>query len=173
MNFRQLATVGTLGFAVVGVDVASASDANDLVEKSASAQSALMRGDVDGYLAFVKHGPDFTLMAPFGGTPTHGFDESVKNKAALARFFKNGSCDQEVVATYESKDLVVLVTLERVKVEAGGTPLQDWLLRVTQVYRRDDAEWLLVHRHADPLGHRISVEQAAALGRGSARDATK
>jgi hypothetical protein len=32
---------------------------------------------------------------------------------------------------------------------------------------RKGSEWELVHRHADPLVNRISVEQAAALAKGS------
>jgi hypothetical protein len=46
---------------------------------------------------------------------------------------------------------------------------QDWSLRVTQVYRREGAEWQLVHRHADPLANSIGLEQAAVLGRGDQR----
>jgi hypothetical protein len=34
------------------------------------------------------------------------------------------------------------------------------------VYRKDAGEWRLVHRHADPLVHPITLEQAAALARG-------
>jgi hypothetical protein len=37
---------------------------------------------------------------------------------------------------------------------------------VTLVYRREGDAWHLVHRHADPLAEGISLEQAAALGRG-------
>ena len=56
----------------------------------------------------------------------------------MKTFFKNGTLNQEVVATYrESGDLVVLVTIERVRGEIGGLPEQDWTLRVTQVFRRD------------------------------------
>jgi ketosteroid isomerase-like protein len=73
---------------------------------------------------------------------------------------------QEVVATYDSGGLVVLVTIERVRAEVEGLPEQDWSLRVTQVFRRDGTEWRLVHRHADPLANGISLEQAAALARG-------
>jgi ketosteroid isomerase-like protein len=58
------------------------------------------------------------------------------------------------------------VTIERVRAEVGGLPEQDWSLRVTQVFRRERAEWQLVHRHADPLVNGISLEQAAALARG-------
>ena len=73
------------------------------------------------------------------------------------------------MATYGSADMIVLVTIERVRGEVGGLPEQDWSLRVTQVYRREGAEWQLVHRHADPLANGISLEQAAALGRGDQR----
>jgi len=39
-------------------------------------------------------------------------------------------------------------------------------MRVTQVYRRDDSGWRLVHRHADPLVHAIPLERVAAIARG-------
>jgi hypothetical protein len=50
--------------------------------------------------------------------------------------------------------------------EVGGLPDQDWPLRVTQIYRRDGSDWLLAHRHADPLVHAVGLEQAAVLARG-------
>jgi hypothetical protein len=38
---------------------------------------------------------------------------------------------------------------------------------VTLVYRRQGAEWWLVHRHADPLVRDVGLETAAALARGA------
>ena len=58
------------------------------------------------------------------------------------------------------------MTIERQHAQIGGLPDQDWSLRVTQVYRREGADWLLVHRHADPLVDAIDLEQAAGLARG-------
>ena len=86
--------------------------------------------------------------------------------AALARFFRTGKTVLELVQTYASGDMVVLVVIERQRAEVGGLPEQDWSLRVTLVYRREGLEWRLVHRHADPLVKSISVEQAAAIARG-------
>src|SRR5262245_3782180 len=81
----------------------------DLTRRSAEANAALVRGDIDGYLALIKHAQDFTLLTPFGGAPVRGFDGSSENRAAMARFFKSGTFHQEVVTTYDSGDLVVLV----------------------------------------------------------------
>jgi ketosteroid isomerase-like protein len=141
-----------------------------LVRRSADANKALVRGDIDGYLALIEHSKDYTLMNPLGGAPTRGFVDSPEHRAAMATFFENGTLDQEVVATHASGDLVVLVTVERVRAEVGGLPEQDWSLRVTQVFRRNGAGWQLVHRHADPLVIGITLEQAAALARGGKRN---
>ena len=169
-----LAAAGSAGFASLAVG-ASASAQEDpaidltiakLVQRSRDANAALMRGDIDFYRALVPHDDDYTLMAPFGGTPTRGSDMTEEGWRAVGRFFRNGTFEQEVVQAYGSADIVVLATLERCRVEAGGLPAQEWPLRVTQVYRRDGSEWRLAHRHADPLGKGISLEQAAAIARG-------
>jgi ketosteroid isomerase-like protein len=70
------------------------------------------------------------------------------------------------VEAHASGDIVVLVMIERQHGEVGGLPDQDWSLRVTLVYRREDSEWRLVHRHADPLVRSIGLERAAAIARG-------
>jgi ketosteroid isomerase-like protein len=85
---------------------------------------------------------------------------------AAAGYFKAGEAKLEVAETHVWDDTVVLVMIERQHGEVGGLPDQDWPLRVTQIYRRDGPDWLLVHRHADPLVHAVGLEQAAALARG-------
>jgi hypothetical protein len=62
------------------------------------------------------------------------------------------------------------VTVEHQHGEVGGLPDQQWPLRVTLVFRHGPTDWQLVHRHADPLVHRISLEQASALARGEMPD---
>jgi ketosteroid isomerase-like protein len=140
--------------------------AADLVRRSAEGNAALMRGDFERYSELLPYADDFLLMSPFGGTPSRASDYTPERKEAIGRFFRNGTFEQEVVATYASDSMIVLATIERVEVEVGGLPSQHWALRVTLVFRRDGAGWRLVHRHADPLAHGITLDQAAALGRG-------
>ena len=140
-----------------------------LVARAAHAHTALMQGDVERYLAHIETGEDFTLMAPFGGRPTRAADLSPERWAAVAGFFKNGQDSTlELVRSYRSGDLVVLAVIERTLAEVGGLAAQPWALRVTLVFRRGGGEWLLVHRHADPLVESISVQKAAELASGQA-----
>jgi len=138
----------------------------ELIKRTERAGGALIRGDINGYLALIRHADDYTLMQPFGGPPSRGFDRRPENVSSLARFFKSGESTLEVVHSYASGDLVVLVLIERQHGEVGGLPNQDWSLRVTQVYRRSGSVWELVHRHADPLVRPIGIDRAAALARG-------
>jgi ketosteroid isomerase-like protein len=123
-----------------------------------------MRGDVERYAALVSMPEDFTLFSPFGGEPTRG-RLTPERKAALGRFFRGGTLEQEVVEAYGTSDMVVLALVERARVAVGGLPVQDWALRVTLVYRREGADWLLVHRHADPLVAGVTLPEAAELAR--------
>ena len=155
--------LATLRSGPSGTDAAP--DVTGLVARTEKANQALVRGDIDEYVALTRHAKDYTLMNPFGGTPSRGFEDSRERRAGMKQFFKSGTLKQEVVATFPSDDLFVLVTIEHMHGEAGGQPEQDWTLRVTQVFRKEGSEWQLVHRHADPLGNKITVPQAAALAR--------
>ena len=138
----------------------------ELIARTTQAAKAYIRGDMRTYFSLIQHADDSTLMSPFGGEPIRGFDTSPERIAALERYFQNGEAELEVVQTYSSGNLVVLVMIERQHGEVGGLPHQDWSLRVTWVFRRDGAEWRQVHRHADALVHGISLEQLALLARG-------
>jgi ketosteroid isomerase-like protein len=137
-----------------------------LIERAAQAHTALMVGDVGRYRDLIRLSNDFTLMSPFGGPPTQSARLSAERWEAIGRYFRNGKASTlEPVQVWRSLDMVVLAVIERTHVEVGGLDGQDWALRVTLVFRREGDQWLLVHRHADPLAEGISLEQAAAIAR--------
>jgi ketosteroid isomerase-like protein len=165
MNRRET-LAGAAAAAVLAQRAEAGESTADLANRMARANAALMKGDARTYAGLMNHTSDFTLMQPFGGKVVHGFDRSPEHLAKLGGFFRNGDFEQEVVQSISSGDVAVLVLIERQTVEVGGLPAQNWPLRVTLVFRREDGEWRLAHRHADPLVHGVSVPQAAALARG-------
>jgi ketosteroid isomerase-like protein len=144
----------------------NASDIVELVRRCDAAAAAFIRGDMQDYLRLITHADDYTLFAPYGGEPRHGFDTSEEALKNLSRFFTGGEATAELVESYSSGNLVVLVLMERQHGTVGGLPDQDWSLRVTLVFRRTDLDWQLVHRHADPLGHEIGFQRTAEIARG-------
>lgn len=139
-----------------------------VIARAAQANEHLMRGDIDAYRRLIRTAPDFVLMAPFGGIPT-GAPKSDEHWRRIGRFFREGrDAEFAAIASYRSDDLIVLVAIERAHVAVGALPAQDWVLRVTLVFRHDDGDWRLVHRHADPLAEGISLEQAGRITLGKA-----
>jgi ketosteroid isomerase-like protein len=140
-------------------------DVAELIRSTAEAAAAYIQGDIHRYLALIKHADDYTLMPPYGGESRRGFDatEALEN---TPKMFRGGEAELELVESYASGDMAVLVAIERQHGEVGGMPDQDWSLRVTLVFQYEGTEWQLVHRHADPLVHTISMEHMAVLARG-------
>ena len=145
--------------------MAADGDLEKMVRESAV---AYIRGDVDAYLKLIHHSDDYTLMSPLGGAVVHGFDSSPEALQSTREMFRSGEASVDIEQCYQSGDLTVLVAVERQHGEVAGRPDQDWSLRITLVFRRTPSGWDLVHRHADPLVHPISLDQLAELSRGAA-----
>ncbi|SHN75638.1 YybH family protein [Cryptosporangium aurantiacum] len=142
----------------------------ELIRTMDEAADAYIRGDIRHYLTLFDHPADYTLMPPYGGETTRGFEYTEESLAETSRFFASGEARLDVVESYVSGALAVLVAVERQHGEVGGTPDQDWSLRVTLVFRRAGDRWQLVHRHADPLVRPIPWELFSRIARGAESD---
>jgi hypothetical protein len=112
---------------------------------------------------------DMTIFAPFGGSSPRPGDLSpgalAAAQAATSAQFHGGEGSCEVVRTIVAGDLVVLVMIERstVMFEGRDAP-HPWILRTTQVFRRDDEhQWVRLHRHPDPLILRRTLDATLEL----------
>lgn len=56
----------------------------------------------------------------------------------------------EVVAADVQGDMAYTVGYEHTTASVNGAP-RTYTLRATQIYRREDGEWKVVHRHADTV----------------------
>jgi ketosteroid isomerase-like protein len=67
-----------------------------------------------------------------------------------ASFSGSVSCEYEVLGAGVSGDLGYVVAIERSVAASGGRAPVRYALRVTTVFRREDGDWKVVHRHGDP-----------------------
>lgn len=67
-----------------------------------------------------------------------------------ASFSDCTSYEHEVIAADVIGDMAFTVGYEHTRALVNGEP-RHYTLRVTQVYRREEGEWKVAHRHADAL----------------------
>ena len=81
-----------------------------------------------------------------------GWDDVSRTFDWLASIFSDCTAfDLELVAADVHGDLAYTVGYENTTASVEGAQ-QSYRLRVTHIYRRENGEWKIVHRHADPLG---------------------
>ena len=119
----------------------------DMLPKQVAAETAIHNGDVEPRLALWSRTEPVTLFgARDSGT---GWNELDTVFHAVASWFSESTeYDFEVVAAGASGDLAYTVGYEHNRVKVDGVP-RSYTLRVTHVYRREDGQWRIVHRHGD------------------------
>ncbi len=115
-----------------------------------AADTALHDGDAGPRIALWSHEDPVTV---FGAVKTVvGWQEIEPAFGWLASRFSNcESFRYEVIAAGVSGDLGYIAGVEHTTAAVGDAPAQAYALRVTTVFRREDGEWKVVHRHADPV----------------------
>jgi ketosteroid isomerase-like protein len=132
--------------------MAAADDLDDVLEQYHLALDEIMKGSPQGYKKVYSHRDDVTLANPFG-PPVRGWDEVAQTLERAASHYRDGEATGfENVAKYVSDELAYTVEMERCKAKVEGrddvTPIA---VRVTTIFRPEDGEWKMVHRHADPI----------------------
>jgi hypothetical protein len=62
----------------------------DLARRMDEAADAYVRCDVRRYFSLFDHPNDYTLMPPYGGDTSHGFEYTEEGAAQTSRFFASG-----------------------------------------------------------------------------------
>jgi ketosteroid isomerase-like protein len=125
---------------------------DEAVDASHQALAAIIRGDVEPFMALYSAADDITIGNPFGPFAAgHGATRAAGTRAA-GNYTDGEIVAFERIATHETDRLACVVEVERFTVRLGGavevTPVA---LRVTSLFRREAGGWRLVHRHADPI----------------------
>ncbi len=128
-------------------------DVDQLIEQFNLAQGEFLKGNVEPMNDLFSHGEDVTLNNPLS-PPAHGWERVAATMERAASQFRDG----ELVAIenqekHVTPELAYVVRVERAKAKVGGSEdiFAPIALRVTMVFRPEDGEWKIVHRHADPI----------------------
>src|SRR5512136_1766585 len=114
------------------------------------AEEAIHNGDPEPRLQMWSTRDPVTLFGAWGPCKS-GTDEVTRiSRWVASRFSNSTSYRFELVAAGVSGDLAYTVGYERNKTSVDGAA-SEYTLRVTHVYRREDGEWKIVHRHGDTM----------------------
>jgi len=131
----------------VGIDETGAF-LDDVLPRQLVAERAIHDGNPGPRLAMWSERDPLTLLGAAMACET-GAQRVRRDFEQVASWFSGcASYDTEVVAAGASGDLAYTVVIEHTSATVRGEP-RSYRLRVTHVYRREDGEWRIVHRHAD------------------------
>ena len=119
------------------------------------AQSRFLNGDPALWKQHASHRDDVTILGGFGGFGEKGWNAvGARYDWASSQYKGSGATVKvEYLNIGVNGDLGYTVAIERqdgVRVGDQQTPTRR-ALRATQIFRREDGAWKLVHRHGDPL----------------------
>ena len=128
-------------------------DLDQAVEQYQVALGEFMKGDPEPAKNVWSHREDVTLANPLVGPPARGWEQVAETMEHAASQVRDGEITGfETVAKYVTPELAYVVWVERARAKVAGredvVPLD---LRVTMIFRPEDGEWKIVHRHADPI----------------------
>jgi ketosteroid isomerase-like protein len=120
---------------------------DEMVPRQRAAEQAIHNGDAEPRLALWSRTDPVTV---FGAKmSTSGWPDVEQMFRKVASWFSDSKeYEFEVIAAGASGDLAYTVGYERNQVKVDGQP-RTYTLRVTHVYRREDGQWRIVHRHGD------------------------
>lgn len=123
-----------------------------VIEEYHKAADIFSRGNPDPVKEMYSHSDDVMLANPFGST-VKGWEQVSEALDFASSRFRDGEVKSfERIATYESNDLLIIFEIEKWIARVGGkSDITSFDLRVTTTFRKENDNWKLVHRHADPI----------------------
>ena len=113
------------------------------------AEEALHNGDAEPRLAIWSESDPVSV---FGAWKSANGQEEVRElfRNLAGTFSDCSSFSYEIVAADVVGDMAYTVGYEHTEASVGGESRR-YTLRVTQIYRREDSEWKVAHRHGDEM----------------------
>ena len=122
-----------------------------VLQRYFDALTAIANGDPEPLKALYSHREDISLCGLWGGVERGWAEVSGRLDWVAEQFVPGpGVVTAEVVLTSVSGEMAYSVWIERwwCQLKARSEP-QEMMIRVTQIFRREDGAWKAVHRHGD------------------------
>jgi ketosteroid isomerase-like protein len=132
--------------------MAAVDDVNELIEQFHLAQGEIVKGNSEPVKRLFSHREDVTLNNPFV-PPVRGWERVAEvTDRAVSQFRDGEMVGYEIIEKHVTPELAYVVEIERAKAKVGGSEdITPFALRATMIFRPEDGEWKVVHRHADPI----------------------
>ena len=127
-------------------------DFDAAVERYHEAIADFVTGDNATFKALFSQGDDVTVANPFFPATRGWKNVEDRMDRGAARWREGEVVGFENITTYVSGDLGYIVEIERFRAKLGSSEeAGDVALRTTSILRREDGDWKVVHRNADPI----------------------
>lgn len=115
--------------------------------------SRFINGDPTVWKQNASRSGDTTIMGGWAAYERGWTDVAARYDWAAARFRDSGAkVTVEYLSSGVSGDLAYTVAIERCEIRLTGQDKPTVMpLRVTNIFRKEDGEWKLLHHHADPI----------------------
>ncbi|HXH83697.1 MAG TPA: nuclear transport factor 2 family protein [Candidatus Tectomicrobia bacterium] len=125
------------------------------IDRLHAAMQDVARGDVRAIKALYSHADDATAFFGWGGWERGWEAVSRRWDWAGAQFKGGGPVTYRTLTTIVTPVLLLVTEIETFRTRLEGLAGETaWSNRVTHVFRREQGEWRLVHRHANRLEER-------------------
>jgi hypothetical protein len=114
--------------------MAAVDDVDELIEQYQLALDEFVKGNPEPVQNLFSHRDDATIANPYG-PPVRGWEQVA-----------------QVTEQYVTAELAYVVQVERLQSKVGAREdITPYSLRATMIFRPEDGEWKVVHRHADQI----------------------
>jgi ketosteroid isomerase-like protein len=122
----------------------------DFLRRREQASNDYIRGDAAALAAMLTEHDPATFMPPTGAVFEHADQVSKTQIEGAQAFGPDGEGHFEILNSGSSGTVGFWTGRQHANVTLAGrdTPI-DMVLRTTEVFRLEDGQWKLVHRHAD------------------------
>ena len=110
--------------------------------------NSALKGNLDPMSAVWSHRPDVTDLDADGGRAT-GWNEVRADFQNMVRLYPSGRIAPQDMLIVADGDMGFSVVTETGQLRSADGPMVNFSQRATNIFRREDGQWKMIHHHAD------------------------